>query len=314
MRLGQSPSPEARALLEEMEREAREASPILISAETVQSYRMEHLDRYQRDYMTALLDTGATTSTIDLGVVPALEVVVKRTNDAAGLYFFGGAFVAGGPHEDITITAPIAADLGIPIYGPFYPLSPENVFPAALDAGVAAYEALLARFEPGQLVIFGQSAGGNLSVAVTLKAMLEGLPPPAAVVALSPAVDLEYSGRSVGYDSDPSMPLVEGWREVMDHYVGDGSKKDPLVSPIHAEYSPDFPPTLITTGTRDALLSDCARLSSVMRRGGVEVTLHVWEEMWHVFEHSYHLPEGAASRREIAAFMALHLGLALQGR
>ena len=68
-----------------------------------------------------------------------------------------------------------------------------------------------------------------------------------------------------------------------------------------------FPPTLITTGTRDLLLSDCVRLATEMRAAGVETRLHVWEAMWQVFEFYPEIPEGRQSLREIVDFLAAHL-------
>ena len=92
-------------------------------------------------------------------------------------------------------------------------------------------------------------------------------------------------------------------------YAGKTPLDDLLVSPIHAKFPSDFPPTLITTGPSDIPLSDCARLSTVMRRAGVDVTMHVWERMWHVFEHWHGVPEARESIEEIAASLARHLEL-----
>ena len=67
-----------------------------------------------------------------------------------------------------------------------------------------------------------------------------------------------------------------------------------------------FRPTLITTGTRELFLSDCARLSTRMRLAGVDARLHVWEGMWHTFEWYLELPEAQGSLDEIADFIGTH--------
>ena len=77
----------------------------------------------------------------------------------------------------------------------------------------------------------------------------------------------------------------------------------PEISPLYAAFSEAFPKTLITTGTRDLFLSDCARLSTKMRASGIDCELRVWEGMWHVFEYYTDLPEAQASLAEIARFI-----------
>ena len=77
---------------------------------------------------------------------------------------------------------------------------------------------------------------------------------------------------------------------------------------LFVTHFPDLmPPTLITSGTRDLLLSDCARLSTKLRAAGVAAELRVWEGMWHVFEFYPQLPEAEASLKELGAFLKQHL-------
>ena len=84
--------------------------------------------------------------------------------------------------------------------------------------------------------------------------------------------------------------------------------KDPTLSPLYADFDATWPPTLFTTGTRDLLLSESARLSTAMRQAGVDVSLHVWEGMWHVFEFYPQLPEAQKSLCEVADFLNEHFG------
>ena len=78
---------------------------------------------------------------------------------------------------------------------------------------------------------------------------------------------------------------------------------DPDLSSLYADYDATFPPTLITTGTRDLLLSHCVNIARVLRDAGADAELRVWEEMWHVFEFYPQIPEGRASLREIGEFL-----------
>ncbi len=83
---------------------------------------------------------------------------------------------------------------------------------------------------------------------------------------------------------------------------------DPDISPTHGQFDADFPPMLITTGTRDLLMSQCVRLARLMRSGGVSVDLCVWENLWHVFEFYDEIPKAAMSLAEASEFMAAGLG------
>ena len=89
-------------------------------------------------------------------------------------------------------------------------------------------------------------------------------------------------------------------------YAGGRLLNDPEISPLYAPVQ-GFPPTIITTGTRDLLLSDSARLSTKLRAAGVTVDLRVFEGMWHVFEYYPDLPEAELSTRGIAEFLTQHL-------
>ncbi len=244
----------------------------------------------------------------------AVQTVVPKGydpgNDGRGvLYFFGGGHVVGSPSEDLQITAPLAHRLGLKVHAPHYRLAPEHPFPAALDDASAVFRALVERQGAGGLALAGESAGGNLALATVLRARAEGLPLPAAVALLSPWSDLTRTGDSLSTLAgiDPSLHYELNLEAAAVAYAGERDLEDPLVSPVYADYGPGFPATLITSGTRDLLLSDCARLSTAMRLAGVEVSLHVWEGMWHVFEWYPRIPEGRQSLADIADFLARHL-------
>ncbi len=230
----------------------------------------------------------------------------SSNDNRAAVFFFGGAYVVGSPYADLPIAGRLAARLGIRVYAPFYRRAPEHPCPAAIDDGFAVYEALLDTMSANRIVVAGESAGGNLTLAVVLRAQQQGIPLPAATALLSPWCDLTPSGESqrqaAGFD--PSMDYECHLKEPAALYAGAYDQKDPVVSPLYADYSSDFPPTIITTGTREGFLSDCARLSTKMRQAGIDVRLHVWEGMWHSFEWYYDVPEADQSLDEIAVFLS----------
>ena len=134
-------------------------------------------------------------------------------------------------------------------------------FPAALDDCVTAYKGIIKQVRPENLGILGESAGASLGLTMLLKARDEGLPLPAALACISPCADLTLSGDTIrtleGLDpvlTARLMQLLQG------AYAGTADKRQPLLSPLFADYTQEFPPTIIQTGTRDLLLCDCVRL------------------------------------------------------
>lgn len=250
---------------------------------------------------------------IEIAGIAVQEVVPKgydSGNDGkALLYFFGGGHMVGSPSEDLPISAGLAQRLGLRVLVPHYRLAPEHPFPAALDDAAAVYEALVGSVGSGNLAVAGESAGGNLALATLLRSRDTGLPLPAAAALLSPWCDLTKTGntQSAPEGFDPTLDYEKTIRSGAPAYASEQALDHPLVSPVYGDFAGGFPPTLITTGTRDLFLSDCARLSTRMRQAGVDAGLHVWEGMWHVFEFYPELPEAGQSLDEIAAFLARHL-------
>lgn len=229
----------------------------------------------------------------------------SRNDEQVILYFFGGAYVVGSPWIDLPLTARLAHRLGIRVHSPYYRRAPEHPFPAAVDDGVAVYRGLLENVEPSGICFVGESAGGNLALAVMLRARDEGLELPAGAALMSPWCDLTQTAESQRQPPgfDPTLEYALHLEVAAAAYAGTHDQKDPRISPVYADYAGGFPPTLITTGTRELFLGDCARLSTAMRRAGIDTRLHVWEGMWHTFEWYYTVPEADQSMDEIAAFV-----------
>lgn len=223
------------------------------------------------------------------------------------LYLFGGGHITGSPDEDLAITARLAHFGGFRLCAPYYRLAPEHPFPAARDDAVAVWRALAG--QPGRLALAGESAGANLALSLIGALAHRRLALPAALALLSPWCDLSHSGDTIATldGIDPSLSHTHHLRHMAAAYAGGRALDDPEISPLFAGVPPGFPATIITTGTRDLLLSDCARLSEKLRRAGVPVELRLFEGMWHVFEYYPGLPEAEASTRGIADFLRLHL-------
>lgn len=184
-------------------------------------------------------------------------------------------------------------------WAPDYRMPPDHPFPAALDDLVAVYRRALSVRPPERIVVSGASGGGNLAAAFMLRAKDEGLPMPAALVLLTPEIDLTESGDSfatnLGIDPGltPLMPvnLLYAGGEALDH---------PYISPLFGDVT-GFPPTLLQTGTRDLYLSNTVRMHHRLVLAGVPAELHVGEAMGHG-GFDGHTPEDVEMREIVREF------------
>jgi len=229
-------------------------------------------------------DAPVVTTELDVRGAHVYEIV---PTDLAGrdrrvyLEIHGGAFVFGGGECCRVMSIGAATRFGTRVWAVDYRMPPDHPFPAGLDDCLTAYRALLDDHDPAEIIVGGASAGGNLAAALVLLARDEGLPMPAAVVLMTPGVDLTASDDSLqtNLGLDPLLP--GGSTPTFGMYAGDRDLTDPYVSPLFGDFAPGFPPTILTTGTRDRLLSDTVRMHRALRRAGIPADLHVTEAAGH---------------------------------
>lgn len=236
--------------------------------------------------------------TTDLG--PYLRVTLgEPTPDRAILYLHGGAFVTGSRHSYSAMAGRLAKRTGAAVFLADYPVLQDAPFPAAPIAVLAAWDHLIsAGWQPEQIVIAGDSAGGNLVFGLLAQVLARGQRP-AGVVAFSPWGDLTLSGESIAANAqaDPLIP-VSRMQEAVDLYLAGADPRDPRASPIFADY-PNPPPVLIQVGKDEVLLSDSEVLA---QKTGA--TLDIWPRVPHVWQmFDGRLPEARAAMKQAAAFI-----------
>jgi epsilon-lactone hydrolase len=246
---------------------------------------------------------------ISAGGVPAEWIVPPNAaSDRVVLYLHGGGYVMGSINTHRAMVARIARASQAKALALDYRMAPEHPFPAAVDDATAAYRWLLAQgYKPGKIVISGDSAGGGLTLATLIALRDAKTPLPAAAVPISPWADLEGTGASVETRA-AADPMVDkpGLLRMAKMYAGDHNPKNPLLSPIHADYS-GIPPMLIQVGDAEILLDDATRVTERAEAAGVKVELEAWPEMfhvWHVFAKI--LPEGQQAIDRIGAYVLDH--------
>lgn len=226
------------------------------------------------------------------------------------LHFHGGGYVLN-PGLAGTQEAVLMAGIGgFTVLSVDYRMAPEFPYPAALDDAFAVYRELLKTVPPEKIGVFGTSTGGGITLALALMAKKEGLPLPAALAPGTPWTDLSKTGDSYHTNEGVDNILVsyDGWLgEAAKIYAGEHDLKNPLLSPVHGDVT-GFPPTLLTSGTRDLFLSNTVRMHLKLRESGCTADLIVFEGMSHAqYLVNPDAPETRFHFTELAKFFRRHM-------
>ena len=248
---------------------------------------------------------GCATAATMFDAVAGLHL--KPANARRGraiLYLHGGGYVISGPRSHARLAAQIAHAARSETWFVDYRLAPEHPHPAALEDTLAAYRWLARSDNRAGIVLAGDSAGAGLALAAALAIRDTQLPPPAAIVLISPWVDLTLSGESLRTLRARDPMLRRPWLEnCAAHYAGALPRESPALSPLFADLR-GLAPMLIQVGSEEILLSDAERLAANAAQAGVPVRLSCFQGMWHDFQvHAGALPEADHALTEIGTFL-----------
>ncbi len=223
---------------------------------------------------------------IDAEGVPGEWIIPPECEeDRVILYLHGGSYMSGSLNSHRELASRIARASKTKVLTIDYRLAPEHPFPEGLDDATKVYKWLIQKqnFNPKNIVITGDSAGGGLTLATLLNLKEKKIPLPAAGACLSPWTDLGLTGESYRTKEkvDP-MVTPEGLRFEAKLYLGANDFKEPLISPLYGNLE-GLPPLYLQVGTNEILLDDSVQFAEKAKREGVEVTLDIWEDMIHVF-------------------------------
>jgi epsilon-lactone hydrolase len=239
------------------------------------------------------------------------EVIPPENQNRLLIHIHGGCYVNNPGESGTTEGVMMAGFGGYKVISVDYRMAPDHVYPAALDDVMTVWKAALRMAKPANMAVFGSSAGGALTLSMVLRAKQENLPPPGAIAPGTPMSDLTNAGDSFHTNAMIDNVLIAPGaacdaRAAL--YANGHDLTDPLLSPIFGDMH-GFPPTYLTTGTRDLLLSSTVRVHQKLRRAGVEAVLYVHEGMPHgAWNRDVSAPETKEEFEGLARFFSIHLG------
>jgi acetyl esterase/lipase len=258
---------------------------------------------------------GVTVEPTNIGGIKSFIVTPRTIPDANRnrllVHVHGGGYVFGPGEAALPEAILLSGIGGFKVISVDYRMPPDFPYPAAMDDAMAAWKEAVKMADPRNMAIFGTSTGGAMTLAMVLRAKAEKLPLPAAIAPGTPWSDIGKIGDTYETNEWVDNVLVtwDGWLGRAAKLYADGHDlADPFISPIYGDFA-GFPPTILTSGTRDLFLSNTVRTHRKLRRAGVEADLNVYEGLSHAqYAASMNAPETKEAFTDIARFFDRHLG------
>jgi monoterpene epsilon-lactone hydrolase len=268
-----------------------------------------------RAAMPALAEKlGVTYEKTKIGGVTVFTVTPKnippQNRNRLLLHVHGGAYVFSPGEAALPEAITMAGFGGFRVVSVDYRMPPDFPYPAAMDDAIAVWKELVKTHDPRSMAVFGTSTGGAMTLALALRAKDEKLPLPAALAPGTPWSDIGKVGDT--YETNEWIDnILVTWDGFLGRaallYANGRDLKDPQLSPIYGDFS-GFPPTILTSGTRDLFLSNTVRTHRKLRRAGVVADLHVYEGQSHGgYMRDVDAPETREAFGEITAFFDRYL-------
>lgn len=254
--------------------------------------------RQSQDHLGAILGNSREVIVEDVEIAPLTPedaaihgewIYVNRSHMKKYiiLYCHGGGYSTGSSLYARTLTTKLAASTSMDVLSFDYRLAPENPYPAATRDAMQVWNYLmLMGYGARDVVVAGDSAGGNLALSLCLKLKSEKRLLPRGLVLMSPWTDLTASGKSHVTKAGIDPVLNAGYlQEMIENYARGQDLENPLISPLFGDYT-GFPPVYIQVGSNEILHDDAAMLYKKLLKDNVGVKMEVFRGMWHVFQMS----------------------------
>ncbi|MBJ6137171.1 alpha/beta hydrolase [Marinobacter litoralis] len=257
-------------------------------------------------YRTSVPPRSVRFTRDTLGHVPVLRAQAKTCSAGTVVYLHGGGYILGSAATHKGIAGQLAKLTGCEVIIPDYRLAPEHPYPAAPDDAETVIQSLIQEGKPAEkMAIAGDSAGGGLALVLAMRLREQGHALPSSITCFSPWTDL----TSQQLYAPECEPVLHGsWVfKAAKMYAASEALTNPMISPVFGDLT-GLPPTLIQVGSQEILLNDATRLAESAKAADVDVTLEIYNDLWHVFQtHSAQLQRAADALVVAAKHIRRHL-------
>jgi epsilon-lactone hydrolase len=281
----------------------------ILQRQLATAFNMRDPKEARRYLDTILIDSPdlprVTVQPVVAGHVRGSWFVPRGKSPARTLLFLHGGGYSFYPRAYAGLIASITLAAKSRTFALDYRLAPEHRFPAQLEDAVNAYRWLLrSRVDPQTLVVAGDSAGGNLALALLLRAREQQLPLPALTVVLSPATDFRANISGQPAHDWINFQMLTRWA---DWFCAPEERGHPTVSPCSADLR-GLSAIYVQAGGAEILYESIQEFVQRARSQGVSITLETWDGMPHDFQFlGPELPQGGEAIKKIGEMIKLHL-------
>ena len=231
---------------------------------------------------------GVSTKSFKVGEIPCEEISpdFSYREDRIILYCHGGGYTCGGLNYARILASKLSLHTGLKVFSFEYGLAPEHKYPQAIDEAVSVYDYLLNKgYGAKNIVIAGDSAGGNLTLEICIRLIEQERFLPKALVLFSPWTDMRAVNPSYETLKDKDPLLTREYVEsVRSAYTNEGDDfEDPHLSPLLYDFK-NMPPVLIQVGSNEILRDDSEKLVKKLTKSGSFARLQIIQGGWHVFQ------------------------------
>ena len=221
------------------------------------------------------------------------------------MYAHGGGYLYGGLSYARILAAKIAIATGFTTYTFDYRLAPEHPYPAAIDDAQAVWDHLTSKgFDPGHILLAGESAGGNLALCLSQKLVSQDRPLPARLLLFSPWTDMTGGGSTyeTNKEIDPILSMDYVTAAASAYIAGAGNPEEARFSPLFGELG-NLPPAFIMAGRNGILLDDSIRLYEGIIAAGGRAVIDIEENGWHVYQQMP-IPIAQRAMKRLSAYVS----------
>lgn len=261
--------------------------------------RLENARAVQDELGRILADGRATFSDIPLeGLAACFALPPEEAGQGVILYLHGVDYTTGSLDYAKGIGSLLSIGTGRKTMCPAYRLAPEHPYPAALEDALRAYRFLLGQgYDPGHILLCGESAGGGLCFALCLRLRELGLPQPGGIAAISPWLDLTLSGASYRENQEKDVVLdLDHLSYCAEAYAAGQDKALPYISPVFGDLA-GLPRCLFFVGEDELFVSEIYAMHEALILCGVRSRLNIARHMW----NGYMFHGGEAGAKALAS-------------